>query len=491
MYNSQSPDTSGFGPLLAENFLQNCRAFADNPALHIGVEYFSYEQVLEKVEIIFAQLSIRPPAPMVGVYCVESVWTYAAIVAISLSGSCYVPLDPKIPHHRVQAQVTECKPGLIISPSEIYFAGCPVLVIDPYARPTPCRELVRQKYAYLLFTSGTTGKPKGVLISKNNVAAFFHHYSSQYDFNATDRFLQPYDLAFDVSVFSIFAAWRCGACVYVVPFKGIKYVNILTTLRDHGITVSSMVPSVLTYLNKYLDEVRLPALRYSFFSGDALLYHQAQAWQTVASSSRIINGYGPTETTIVCTSYEYAGEQADPGEIVPIGKPFEGMNYILADQESYGGESGELCLSGPQVFDGYAGDKGNDNFLFAGNEKFYRTGDLVSERDDGNLLFHGRNDSQFKISGYRVEAAEVENAIFRVTQKRVVVLAMHRDGVNTLVAFCESVPDDQQARQLARLLPAYMIPSEFFRVDSFPLTSNGKIDRRQLNQFYYERLAIK
>jgi D-alanine--poly(phosphoribitol) ligase subunit 1 len=222
-----------------------------------------------------------------------------------------------------------------------------------------------------------------------------------------------------------------------------------------------------------------------------LYHHQARAWKQGAPASRIINGYGPTETTIVCTSYEWTEAALIEGGIVPIGKPFEDMKYLIVDTDKYGGDKGELCLTGPQVFESYCGKADDNKFFTQDNDTYYRTGDLVSVGKDGNLLFHGRKDFQFKINGYRVEAAEVEKAIYSLIQAPAIILCVREQGISRLIAFCEKDPGQDVRGRLAQLLPAYMIPSEFITVGAYPLSRNGKIDRAQLTRMYNERLAVK
>jgi D-alanine--poly(phosphoribitol) ligase subunit 1 len=473
MSNSPIHSTS---PLLATGFVNSCRQFPDRPAIHIGGEVFTYAQLLEKTEIVFAQISRVKIPDMIGIYTQES-------------GAGYVPLNPKFPQARLQEIIIDCELQLVIAENDMNVQlPTPTLMLDMNtALRKPCEVLVEQDLAYLLFTSGTSGSPKGVPVSKRNISSFFRHYQIHYDFNEQDRFLQPYELSFDVSVFSIFAAWNAGACVYCVPDEGLKYLNIVTTLRDHKITVSSMVPTVLLYLEKYLPEFSFPHLRYSFFSGDKLYQRLAHQWLQAAPATRIHNCYGPTETTVVCTSYPWepiASERESVNGIVPLGKPFEGMDYLLLDESLapvYEGIA-ELCFSGDQVIDAYLHHRYEERFFNHGGKRYYRTGDLAEVNASGNLVFHGRTDAQVKINGFRLELAEVEHVLARHMGKPVIVLACGDLGIDSLVAFVETEDLDEMKlkQELAKQLPAYMIPGKYIAVDSFPRNINGKIDRRQL-----------
>jgi D-alanine--poly(phosphoribitol) ligase subunit 1 len=489
-------ESSQYEPLAA-GFLKNTKKFPDKNALHVNETYYTYSDLLKKSEIIFSQLHGRNIPPFIGIYCQESAWTYAAIIAVSLSGACYVPLNSRMPAQKLQSLVKQCGLQLIISETTPSFTfDAELMLIKTGNEPATIHQLVNQDIAYLLFTSGTTGSPKGVPVSNGNLNAFFNHFEENFDFNSADRFLQPYELSFDVSVFSIFAAWNCGACVYVVREKGIKYLNIINTIKKFNITVCSMVPSVLQYLEKYFPEISLPSVRYSFFSGDKLFHHLASQWKKSANNSEVYNCYGPTETTIVCTSYKWSEDlstRESVNNIVPIGKLFNGMKYILIDIDGniINEGIGELCLSGPQVISAYLGGTNEIAFFDKDGSRFYKTGDLASVNANGNLLFHGRLDSQFKINGYRVEAAEIENAIYRLLNIDAVVMCFEINHINRLVAFTDKPVDrDNLNSLLSGELPDFMIPSEIRVIKEFPYSLNGKIDKNVLKKIYNEPRSI-
>jgi len=294
-------------------------------------------------------------------------------------------------------------------------------------------------------------------------------------------------LSFDVSVFSMFAAWNCGACVYVVPEEGFKYLNSITMIKEHNITVSSLVPTVLLYVEKYLDQFSFPSLRYSFFSGDKLFQQLAVKWNKAAANALIYNCYGPTETTIVCTSYLWDEKTADEesfNNIVPLGKPFKNMDFIFLDEQNKtNGISGELCFTGVQVIDSYLGNKHDKTFFDYDEKKYYKTGDIAALNEKGNLIFQGRKDSQVKINGYRVELLEIENTIRKILKMNVVVIAIPEKNVNKLFAFIEGNQVETNIKeQLAQFLPNYMIPNYYHFMPEFPKNSNGKIDLQLLKQ---------
>lgn len=457
---------------LAQRFAKTAAAFPDNNALFINGVYHSYSALLELAQKICSDIPQDPRYRRIGIVCNSDVYTYASILAVNLYGAAYVPLNAAFPPVRNQGIIRQCGLELILNSGENEWTG---LHADEMDAQTEC---------YILFTSGSTGEPKGVPVPAENVRHFFNYFLREYDFSEKDKFLQVYELSFDVSVFSFFMPLLLGACCYVLPEEGIKPVKIIDWLKKYEISVLSMVPGVLKYLEQYLPEIQLPALRYSFFSGDALLHALAVKWKRCIPNAALHNFYGPTETTIVCTRYvfdEVASSAESINGIVPLGTAFPGMEFILVDEKGESVEKGELCFSGTQVIAGYL-DKNESRFFGFRGKRYYKTGDLASVNENGNLIFHGRNDAQVKINGYRVELGETEHAIRNATGKDCAVFYKE----NKLVAFVETAAiNEQQLREeLCQTLPEYMIPKRFVTVEKFGLNANGKVDRNALINAY-------
>jgi acyl-coenzyme A synthetase/AMP-(fatty) acid ligase len=341
-----------------------------------------------------------------------------------------------------------------------------------------------------LFTSGTTGEPKGVELTNSNINHFFRYQLTHYDFNQEDRFLQVYELTFDVSIFSFFMPLLTGGCCYVVPDKGLKFTNILRMLDEHKITVVSMVPTILSYIKNYLNEIKLPSLRLSIFSGDVLYHSLAVLWAKAIPNGVIHNFCGPTETTIVCLRYifneELSAKESVNG-VVPLGKPMDGVEVIILDEENNITDKGELCATGTQVITHYLNNKNEHKFIEINNKRWYRTGDMVLRNSDGNLCFLGRSDSQVKINGFRIELIEIEYAFQTFINNKAVVLNIKdENNINSLLAFVETedLDDDEMKMKLSTHLPEYMIPKVIIAVEKFPLNINGKIDRGKLLEIF-------
>lgn len=475
---------------LASRFLENARIHAARPALHIGGKFYSYPELLSHAEQVFSSISKSPVTRLVGIYCTDSAWTYAAIIAVLSSGSAYVPLNPKFSPQRLRTMSEYMRLEAIVTdvPLPFDFSG-QTIMIDEGAKAVPLALRRKPDVAYVLYTSGSTGQPKAVPVSHASICAFFDHYDAHYDFDEKDRFLQPYELSFDVSVFSTFAAWNAGACTYVVPSGGFRYLNIPAVIRDHRITVTSMVPTVLIYLEKYLPSFTFGSVRYSFFCGDRLLEKTADAWHRCTPNAKLVNSYGPTELTIVCTEYHWSANSGrDREATVTIGKPFAGMRCVFRDESGNFSENGpgEILFAGPLSIENYLFGADEERFVNVNGSKMFCTGDVGFLNDDGEIEFIGRYDSQVKVDGYRVELAEVERALRTVCEGNVAVLAVGDNGLNKLIAFVESRGGDQRPAVPATLAP-YMHPAEFIFMQELPLNINGKTDRAALNRIYHER----
>ncbi len=483
-------------PSLVSGFIDSCAAFPNRPALFINERHYTYSELMQLATAIYLKINKSKQYKQIGVYCTHDVFSYAALLAVSMYGAAYVPLNPLFPIARTTSSIKECELEIILSAQALpaytdestQVVVCSTLDNSVSSKISVPEQISDNEYAYILFTSGSTGKPKGVPVSKKNTEAFFKFFLSNYTFNETDKFLQPYELTFDVSVFAMFMPWFVGACCYAVPQEGIKYLNIVKTLQQHKITVCSMVPTVLPYIEKYLHQLQLPDLRYSFFSGDALYQDLAVKWKACFPNGELHNFYGPTETTIVCTRYvweENKSKAESLHNIVPLGLPFKGMEHLLVDEENkpvQENETGELCFSGDQVIPAYLHQSNEESFFAFDNKRYYKTGDMASLNKNGNLVFHGRKDTQVKINGYRVELAEVEHAIAGITSTNCVVL-LQKDtkGFNCLIAFIDKAyPEKQLMEELEKRLPEYMLPKKIITLTAWPLSVNGKIDKRRL-----------
>jgi acyl-coenzyme A synthetase/AMP-(fatty) acid ligase len=309
----------------------------------------------------------------------------------------------------------------------------------------------------------------------------------RYEFTADDVFSQNFNLTFDLAFFDLFVAWSAGAAVVHTPTAA--FSRLPRFIAVHGITVWFSVPSAIALARRMggLAPAALPSLRWSLFCGEPLLDGDAADWQAAAPGSAVENLYGPTELTIACSAHrwtERSGAESANG-VCPIGTVFDGLDHLLVDEDGQPAEeSGELCVTGPQMFAGYldpADDQGR--FRHDHGQTWYRTGDWVRRSRSGELLFLGRRDQQVKIQGYRIELLEIEHMLSRIPGIRQAAVVAVGDGADrTLVAVYAgaAVSAESIAAELRRSLPVYMVPREFIAVDELPLDPRGKIDRTRL-----------
>ena len=370
----------------------------------------------------------------VGVLTGDDAEVYAAILGVLYTGACYVPINAHHPAGRNAQIIADAKLHVVLAPhehaalSEAAETVGNVEVLYPKAPEAVDLSTLSAPAAspddlmYLLFTSGSTGRPKGVPLHHRNVTAFFEAMleSGLYDFNSSDRFAQMFELTFDLSVFSTFAPWLVGGTCVVVPEAGIGALKVYETLEDHRCTVALLVPSVLSHLQRYFDEIDLPDMKYSLFCGEALPHHLAEGWSKCVPNARVENNYGPTEATILCTRYVFTPEQSEKEQrngIVNIGQPLPGMELLIQNDDKPCGvdEEGELLLVGKQVTSSYwfNAEKTAAAFVFVDhgtrNVPAYRTGDWCVRNAAGNINYLDRIDNQVKIEGYRVELGEIEH----------------------------------------------------------------------------------
>jgi amino acid adenylation domain-containing protein len=380
-------------------------------------------------------------------------------------------------------------------------AGIDAIGSEEIAALAPLAELppvLSDDIAYLLFTSGTTGEPKGVGITHANVLHYLDNMAERYRLTPADRCSQTFEQTFDVSVFDLFMAWNAGAALYAM--QPIELLAPVRFVQKHELTVWYSVPSAAALAIKkgMLQPGLMPSLRYSFFAGEPLPDATARAWQEAAPNSAVENLYGPTELTITCFGYRWDARRS-PAEavngIVPIGRPHAGLAALVVDDELRPvapGEPGELLVCGPQTAPGYWRDPERTAERFVEidvsplrRKRFYRTGDRVLRNAAGEYAYLGRADTQIKMMGFRVELGEIE-AVLRRDAGAVEAAAVGwpvEDGrALGIVAFVSgtALPTEELVRLVSVRLPSYMVPNRVVTLDEMPLNAHGKSDRRQL-----------
>lgn len=505
---------------MISGFISNCQKRPNSPAIIVEDKTYTYKDLF----LIASKISklLKSDEKVVGVYTDYSVYTYASIIAILLNGKGFVPINKKFPKDKLcnifissGVKTILCNKNstseLIPIQSETNFE---FVINDFFHEEINTDDTITNinidfspsEIAYILFTSGSTGIPKGIGITNKNFQSFIKAItqSNNYDFNSSDVFLQIFELSFDVSIACTFIAWEVGACLTPVSTDGIVFINALETIKKYEVTVVSMAPSALVYMKQLglLDEFSFPKLRYTLFTGEALPFNLVKSWQQVAKNSIIENAYGPTEVTVWSSIYRI-DEKNTPNEIinglVPIGKVLNGVSYRICDDKLNPintGEFGELLLYGDQVANGYWNDpmRTSSTFVKLNQNEFsgswYRTGDIVVENKLGNLVYINRMDNQVQINGFRVELGEIEFRIKEFTNKDSAVVLAFQNSNNTitLISFIENIGDSvsELKKHLISTLPPYMIPKKFYNIELMPLNNSGKIDRKKLMELHHE-----
>lgn len=437
----------------------------------------------------------------VGVICNDTIETFAAIFAVWFSGCCFVPLNPLHPAAANNEKIRQSGLKFIFDSEKCQTVGLLAECICNKGVKSDIPLAISQSpnIAYVLFTSGSTGKPKGVPINLKNLSAFAEGFMELYpDLTSKDRFLQTYDLTSDAAFTGYLIPLLLGATVFTIPAGGFKYLSIVKILQEQQITWTQFTPSVLNYLRPYFKSMRFDSLKHSHFGGEALPFDLVSEWAECVPNAEISNIYGPTETTITCTIHRTNIDQLKEhvyNGIVSIGKPFKEVKILIVDESEHivsDGEKGELCIGGSQVMDGYLNVFNDDRnpFFVPENtkERYYRSGDLAFKNSQGYLFFCGRKDDQLKISGYRVEPAEIEFAVSKAANglKSKAFGFRNKGGTESIVVFIDKFDEEPEKlkEKLRTLLPSALIPEKVISIRQFPINMNGKIDKSVLFEEY-------
>ena len=497
---------------LAAQLAAAAQAHAGRPALSIGGETLTYAELFAAAERCAARLEAVPPGARVGLLAHRSLAAYVGVLALVLSGRPYVPINPKAPPERQNAIAAAAGCGgwlFDAATAESAHAlaaghGGLALPVDPKAVGPRDFTAASSRHAYVMFTSGTTGTPKGVAVRADNVTAYVDAFAQIAAITATDRCTQFFDLSFDLSVHDMFVTWAAGACL-VAPTEA-ELIDPVGFANRAAASVWFSVPSApaMAQRMRRLGPGVLPGLRLALFCGEPLPSSLARAVAAAAPNAAVWNLYGPTEATIAITAQRFDWAEAMPAT-VPLGEANAGCAAVVVDGNGQpvppGGE-GELWLAGPQITDGYINNPAEQAAKFLNttvpgypHTLWYRSGDLVRNDPVWSLVCQGRLDDQVKISGYRVELLEIEEALRRAagtSEVAAVPWPLNEGGsAEGLVGFVVASSVDSRAITAAMrdLLPVYMVPKRIIPVEALPLNANGKIDRKTLRQTYLQGAA--
>ncbi|MDZ4122398.1 MAG: AMP-binding protein, partial [Candidatus Cloacimonadaceae bacterium] len=430
---------------------------SDNVAFVINDVKYNYREVRELVKKYYYYLASHPELRLIGIVMRNDIETYALLIATFLSNCGYVILNLNNPFERNLVIINEAKLRVILSsaesdksslPDDICFvsiSGLKSVDLDiEFSIPD------EDSIAYVLFTSGSTGNPKGVRISKKNVNAFLRSLdSTPISVKDTDSSLQMYDLTFDASILMLLPTLCAGGTVYTTILTKMKLVDIARVLSIYPISYLFLVPSVIALLKTYVSSISIPSLRLLLVGGEPVTKTLLDIFKPSVPNASIWNFYGPTEATVgvVIGRIDDIEEEDLYNDIIPIGEPMPGVKHILLDDETIVKEKdikGELLVGGDQITEGYVNDESKNREAFywvdfnGSHERFYRTGDIVYLDKHGKLSYCGRKDHQVKIQGYRIELSEIENLVRTFTGSQAVAFVKEVSGNQQLYLVVEN-----------------------------------------------------
>ncbi len=503
--------------------------YGDERALVGETEVMTYAELDAAVDRVAHALLAQglTPGARVCVLAEKAPWTIAALIGTLRAGGAYVPIDSAGPASRVARIVGAADPevmlvdvsagplldevlaGLPGPPPVVGALGAPLTGErfttafdrdDLLAQPVGAPGVAPADLAHLLFTSGSTGVPKGVMITHDMVLAFVDWALRHFGTRAGDRISAHPPLHFDLSTFDIFATLAAGAELHLVPASlGVDPRATAAFIRDRALTQWFSVPSVLTYLARFdaVAQDDFPALERLLWCGEVLPTPVLAHWMRRLPHVRFTNLYGPTEATIASSYYDVPGVPVDETVPVPIGWACDGEELRVLDERMDpvpAGEVGDLWIGGVGLSPGYWRDEAKTEAAFRADPttgaRLYRTGDLARADDAGVVHFLGRADSQIKSRGYRIELGEIEAALATVAGIReCAVVGVETGGFEGTTICCaysvaagHELPATALRRTLADLVPKYMVPARWAELDDLPHNVNGKIDRPALRE---------
>ena len=476
-------------------FFEQVKRIPDEIAIECEDSMYSYEQVLKMVccyeERIKKLADIKNK--IVIVMLSHSAETVAAILAVMKSGGIFLPIDKNSPQKRTEYIIADSKPDLIISDEGISHCGnVKEYIVDKldreYLKDIPVNfvnNADEDGLAYIIYTSGTTGKPKGACITQKGLNNYIMWAIREYidDWQISMPLFSS--LSFDMTITSLFLPIMSGHRMIVYPGGNEKEYVLHQIARENKCSIIKLTPSHLTILLEWIDKAT--NLRKIIVGGENLKTELArEVYDKLNQNVEIINEYGPTETVVGCSIQKF--DSCETEESVPIGRPIANTKIrILNDlkREVPLGEKGEIYIEGIQVSRGYLyqEEMSRKSFidLWGNGTLAYKTGDLGFVSGDGILHYCGRKDNQVKLNGYRIEIEEIRKSLLQNEKIEDAVIAIKDQKI--IIAYYISKEDcsgRELAGYLADLLPYYMVPHLYYRVDKFPLTDNGKIDTEKL-----------
>jgi len=487
----------------------------NNIALVDGDVELSYQQLWQQLQSIAASLRQAEVEldDRVALYIPRGRNGVMSMLACIMIGACFVPLEPNNPAQKIKQILDDIEAKVVIAEGNLMLNEvlhgqqllAIELMVDHPSDLLPVRTTLDAD-AYIMYTSGSTGKPKGVRTSHRALAHFTQAAINRYQFTADDNMLQFASMAFDAVIEEVFVSLASGASLVLRNDAMLQSISaMLEQCERHHVTVMDL-PTAYWHefvLSLSQSKNNLPqCVRAVIIGGEAALSDRVQSWQNNCPNVKLWNTYGPTEATVVATTAELSQINVDSG-LVPIGRPLPGYQALILDEHGFPLENttvGELYLLGDALSSGYLNRKSETNQRFVSIEHWhepivaYRTGDKVTRNQQGDIMYLGRIDDEFKISGHRVDPAEIEIHLLTYPgiEQATVVGHVLLNGARRLVAHVVGLDDSHTnyiKDHLSQHIAAAIIPNEYLYMKNLPLTTSGKIDRSKLRQDYQSLAA--
>ena len=486
----------------------------DKVAFSDGETQLTFGQVYDRARSVGTYLAkagyYRQP---VVVFMRKQPATLAAFFGAIYAGCYYVPLDDEMPRHRIELIFQTLEPGILICDEttrsiaeELNYKGqvctyeeAAACTCDDAALTAIREEQLDIDPIYIVFTSGSTGVPKGVMACHRSVIDYVENLCDVLKFDENSVFGNQTPLYFDAYLKEVIPTLKYGATTILIPKQLFMFpIKLVEFLNAHKINTLCWVVSALTMISSFrtFETVKPEYLRTIAFASEVFPIKQFKLWREALPDARFINLYGPTETTGICCYYEVDREFSEE-ETLPIGRPFRNTQILLLNDKNElakVGEQGEICVRGTRLTLGYYRNPEKTGEAFVQNplnalypELIYRTGDLGRWNDRGELEFAGRKDYQIKHMGHRIELGEIEVIVNMHPEVRSACCIFDNEKKKIVLYYTGDLPVAEVTAYVKGKLPRYMVPNVTRQMENLPLTPNGKIDRNLLKRLYLEK----
>ncbi len=486
--------------------------YPDKLAVVHGEENYTYRELTRKAKAMgsfLVSLGLTINAPVV-VLLDKELRALPTFWGITYGGGIYVPLDAHAPVNRLKLIMEVLQPAFVIT-NQVFLdkaqelaEGEQIIMVDAAfeqeINEAALAEIRKQQIdtdpVYIICTSGSTGVPKGVVISHRAVIDFTEEASEVMEFSEKEVFANQAPFYFDASVPDLYCTIRNGATLHIIPQNMFSFpIRVLEYIKEHGVNAIYWVPSALIVAAnlRALGEVDISGLKKVMFCGEVMPTKQLNMWKKHLPDAKYVNYYGPSETTYASTYYVIDREFSND-EPLPIGKPAINTGVLILNDENKlaaPGEIGELCIKGSGVALGYYNNPEKTKEAFVQNpvntkypEIIYRTGDLVRENERGELEYVCRKDFQIKHMGYRIELGEIEHAAMGLEAMKRVCCLYNQRKQNIVLIYEGDVEAAEVKAEVKNRVPEYMVPGIIHKLEKMPMNANGKIDRVLLKEQY-------